>query len=435
MSTFQAIKTNIKDYNFSENAFLPRFVTVPLSQEYDRNFKVQVKPGDEVEEGQVIAVSEEGTQIHSPVPGKVMEIVPCVSPNGKQEHAVKIKFGGKFTYLGKKLAEKDYNSISPTQIISSLVENGVVNTFDVSRPENLGLEIKKHKKDKFNVLVVRLFDEDVFRITDSLMTKFYFEQIITGTRLVAKAMKASSILFVVDSKNDISDKIIASKIPDSYILCMNIKKYSTAFKRGIISSFNKNMRKTCNFIVTRNDLFVDSTTMYEVYKAIICGIPSISHHVHFSGSCINSSCLLDIKIGTLLKDLIPQIGGFSKSPTQVIINGLLNGVSVPSLDVPITKYVKSISFLSKDKSTDQQIYNCINCGSCRTACPVGISPDILYSNAINFLQIPIEHAVSAVTCIECGICNTVCPSRLPLSQTISILKDSQRSILDKNLDT
>lgn len=435
MSSFQAVKANIKDYNFSENAFLPHYVTVPLSQEYDRNFKVQVKAGDEVSEGQVIAVSEEGTQIHSPVPGKVIEIVPCVCPNGKQEHAVKIKFGGTFKYLGKKIQEKEITSISPAEIITKLIENGVANTFDVSRPENLGLEIKKHQKGKYNVLIVRLFDEDIFRITDSLMTKFYFDQVIMGTKYIVKALKASSILFVVDQKNNISDKIIAAKIPDSYILSMTVKKYSTAFKRGIISSFNKSMRKTCNFVVTRNDLFVDSTTMYEVYKAVVCEIPSISHHVHFSGNCINSSCLLDVKIGTSIKDIVSQIGGFSKSPSQVIINGLLNGVSVPSLDVPVTKYVKSIAFLSKDKITDKQIYTCINCGSCRSACSVGISPDILYSNAINFLQIPIEHAVSAVTCIECGICNTVCPSRLPLSQTISILKDSQRSILDKNLDS
>lgn len=435
MSSFQAVKANIKDYNFSENAFLPRYVTVPLSQEYDRTFKVQVKPGDEVDEGQVIAVSEEGTQIHSPVPGKVVEIVPCVCPNGKQEHAVRIKFGGTFKYLGKKLTERDIASIPPSEIISSLIEQGVANTFDVSRPENLGLEIQQRRKGKYNVLVVRLFDEDIFRITDSLMSKFYFNQIIQGTKIIAKVMNASSVLFVVNQKNDISDKIIAAKIPDSYILCMSVKKYSTAFKRGIISSFNKSMRKTCNFVVTRNDLFVDSTTMYEVYKAVICNIPSISHHVHFSGNCINSSCLLDVKIGTSIKDIVSQIGGFSKSPSQVIVNGLLNGVSVPSLDVPVTKYVKSISFLSKDKTTDRQIYSCINCGSCRTACPVNISPDILYSNATNFLQIPMEHAVSAVTCIECGICNTVCPSRLPLSQTISILKDSQRNILDKNLDS
>ena len=36
---------------------------------------------------------------------------------------------------------------------------------------------------------------------------------------------------------------------------------------------------------------------------------------------------------------------------------------------------------------------------------------------------PENFAASSIACIECGLCNTVCPARLPLSQTISLLKD------------
>lgn len=434
MSTIQAVKANIKEYNYSENAFLPRFVTIPLSQEFDVNCKVCVNPGDVVTEGQVIAISSTGTKIHSSVPGKVMEIVPCVCPNGRQEHAVKIQFGGTFSYLGKKNPEKDISLMTPATIIEELIEKGVPNTFDVSRPENLGLNIKQQIADNSHVLVVRLFDEDLFRITDSLMTKFFFDQIIAGTKITAKALGATAILFVLTQKQDVSESITAAKLSNSYILKMTVKKHTTAFKRGIISNFNKSMRKTCNFAVTRKDLFVDASTMYEVYKAVMCGIPSTSKYVHFSGNCINSSCLLNVRIGTSIKDIVNQIGGFSKAPSQVIVNGLVNGVSVPSLDVPVTKYVKSIAFLSKDKKTDKQIYSCVNCGYCRLACPVNISPDILYTAAASFLQLPVEHAVSAVTCIECGICNTVCPSRLPLSQTVSLLKNSQQNILEQNIE-
>ncbi len=432
MNLSQTVNVNIKDYKYSENAFLPKYVTIPLSQEIDRNCKVIVQPGDLVEEGQVIAVSEQGTNIHASIPGKVLEILPCVCPNGKQEYAVKIQFGGTLSYLGKIIKEKSLEGISPANIIKELIDKGVDNCFDVSRPENLGIEINSKLKTGKRKLIVRLIDEDVFRITDSLITKFYFDKIIKGTKAVAKAIEPEAVLFVIDSKNDISDQIKKADIPHSYVLKMTIKKYSTAFKRGIIVNFNKTMKKTCSFSINRNDIFVDSGAMLEVYNAVICGIPSISHHVQISGNCINSSCLLNIKTGTLLKDLVTQIGGFSKTPSQVVINGMLCGVSVNTLDVPITKYVKSVTFLSNAKITDKQIYSCINCGYCRVACPVNISPDILYNNATNFLKIPTEHAVSAVTCIECGICNTVCPSRLPLSQTISILKNSQRNILEKN---
>ena len=102
---------------------------------------------------------------------------------------------------------------------------------------------------------------------------------------------------------------------------------------------------------------------------------------------------------------------------------MLCGTSVKSLDIPITKYVKSVEFLSKKKNSDEQIYSCINCGNCRFACPVKLSPDILYNHTVNFKLLKDTYAASSLACIECGLCNTVCPARLPLCQTIKVLKN------------
>ena len=58
-------------------------------------------------------------------------------------------------------------------------------------PENLGLQLNKigtkSKKKKIN-LVVRMFDEDPYRVTDSLMAKLFFEEIVKGARIIAKAI-------------------------------------------------------------------------------------------------------------------------------------------------------------------------------------------------------------------------------------------------------
>ena len=83
-----------------------------------------------------------------------------------------------------------------------------------------------------------------------------------------------------------------------------------------------------------------------------------------------------------------------------------------------------MEFISKTKITDSQIYSCVNCGNCRYVCPSRISPDILYSYAVNFKEIPEVLKNTVQDCEECGSCNTVCPARLPLSKTISYLKDT-----------
>lgn len=429
---YQNLSSILKNYKTSQNSFISKEFLVPLEQENQINYKNIVQKDDIVKEGQVIAVStnssksrkfsEDLTFIHSPVPGKVLDIIPVYTSSGKQKFAVKIKFGGEFSYLGKKNTEKSIEDLSSSQIINELIEKGVINTYNLRKIENPGLQIKNNS---YKNLVIRLFDEDSFRYTDSLVAKIYTNEIVKGAQILAKAMNCYGILFVIDQKFENKEKLENFNIPNLRILQVKTKKSPCGTQKQIEQAFKKSgIKKTSNLDITKNDFFTDSSTLYEVYKAVICSTPSISHLVHFSGNCLYSSCLLDVKIGTTLKDIVNQIGGFAKEPSVIVINGLIYGNSVESLNVPITKSVKSVEFISKTKITDNQIYSCVNCGNCRYICPSKISPDVLYSYAVNFKEIPEVLKNTVLSCEECGICNTVCPARLPLTKTISYLKDT-----------
>ena len=423
------VSSIIKDYHISQRAFLPKTVSIPLSQESESFYKCIVKPGDIVKEGDVIAQSEiaDGwtSSLHSSVPGKVISIEPCISPNGRQEFSVKIQFGGALSYLGKIPSERRLDTYNQSEIIRTLIKNGVINTFKTSIPENLGVQMDKinthHEKRN---LVVRLFDEDPYRITDSLISKFFFDEVVKGARIAAKAINAKGIVFAIDTKSEEKSIFEKPEYKDIHPLEMKIQRYPCGTPREIVSAFVRGpLNKICPFKLTKHDLFTDSSTMYEVYKAAVLSIPCVDRMVHFSGNCLNASCLLDVKLGTKIRDIVPQVGGFLKEPAHIIINGMLCGTSVKSLDIPITKYVKSVEFLSKTKNSDEQIYSCINCGNCRFACPVNLSPDILYNHTVNFKRLKETYTASSLACIECGLCNTVCPARLPLCQTIKVLKN------------
>lgn len=420
------VSSVIKNYSDSQNAFLSREVIIPLTQEYGVTYKPTVMPGDIVKEGDIIAtsVSNDTTYLHSSVPGKIVDIVPCYCPNGKQDFAIKIKFGGALSYLGKKIKEETPSTILVTTISKRLIDNGVINTFNTSKPESLGYQIK-HLNKGCNI-VVRMFDEDPYRVTDSLVAKLYFNEILKGTEALAKVLGATGIVFAIDQKLDIEQRNNYNniQIPNFKELEMNIKRYPCGTQREIISAFSRSgLKKSSNFNLSKNDLFIDASTMYEVYKAVVCSIPAIEKLVHFSGNSLYSSALLNVKIGMPIKDVIEQLGGFVKEPALIVINGNISGVSVTNLNVPITKYVKSVEFINNQKITDDQVYSCINCGNCRIACPIHISPDILHNNSVNYKLIPETFAASALGCIECGLCNTVCPARLPLCQTITLLKE------------
>ena len=429
---YQNLSSILKNYKISQNSFISKEFIIPLEQEYATDYKNIVEKGDIVKEGQVIAVStvnskskktsDESTFIHSPVPGKVLDILPVYTSSGKQKFAVKIKFGGEFSYLGKKITEKSIENLTSSQIIAELIEKGVINTYNLRKIENPGLQIKNNS---FKNLVVRLFDEDAFRFTDSLVAKLYTNEIIKGAQVLAKAMNCYGILFVTDQKFEKKDELENLNISNLRILQVKTKKSPCGTQKQIEQAFKKSgLKKSSNLEITKNDFFTDASTLYEVYKAVICSTPSVSHLMHFSGNCLFSSCVLDVKIGTTLNDIVKQIGGFAKEPSVIVINGLIYGNSVESLNVPISKSVKSVEFISKTKITDNQIYSCVNCGNCRYVCPSKISPDVLYSYAVNFKEIPEVLKNTVLSCEECGLCNTVCPARLPLTKTISYLKDT-----------
>ena len=424
------VSSVIKDYKDSQRAFLPRFVSIPLTQETGICYKSLVNTGDIVKEGDTIAQAEVApgkfSYIHSSVPGKVVAIEPVYSPDGKHVFTVKIQFGGAFSYLGKKHNENTSASMSSSELSKSLARMGVVNTFKTSIPENLGIQIEKQmaSKKKPQNVIVRLFDEDPYRVTDSLISKFYFDEIVKGARILAKAINAKGIVFAIDQKFHSKELFNNPEYKDVRGLEMNIRRYPCGTPREIVSAFSRGtLKRSCTFTLTKDDLFTDASTAYEVYKAVGLSIPSVDRFVHFSGNCLNASCLLEVKLGTTLRDIVSQLGGFVKEPAHIIINGMLCGISVQSLDIPITKYVKSVEFLSKKRNTDEQVYSCVNCGNCRSACPVHLSPDILYNHTVNYKLLNETFAVSSLCCIECGLCNTVCPARLPLCQTIKVLKN------------
>lgn len=427
MTSLQVSSSVLKGYKFTENAFLPNTVTIPLSQEKNCVCRCLVKPGDYVSEGDIIArpAAIEGYKavIHSPIPGRVVDIISTTCPNGNLENAVRIKLSGSFSYLGKLNPKNDWLLYNQNMLVSKISEYGIINTFLTYEPLSLGDQVKSQLKRSKKYLVVRLFDEDPRRISDSLYSKFFFEEIITGTKITAAAMEADHIVFAVD--NSISKERIAKlgEIENSTILFINSSKYPNGFKRELKNSFNKTFKKTSEVVISDEDLFVDSCTMFEVYKGIVDGEPSISKYIHVSGRCLNASGFLNIKLGFRIRDIVAQLGGFDHAPSLVVINGCVCGYTVSSLDIPITKYVKSIEFVSDFYKTDYHIYACSSCGSCRAACPVKISPDKIYDFMTNGTEVSENYKKSAVLCTECGLCNTVCPARLPLCQTITVLKE------------
>jgi electron transport complex protein RnfC len=421
-------------FSTSVSAFLPDTAYVAFSQDGMKPLEACVSPGDTVSEGEVIARSKDKTiaAIHAPIPGRVECFAVCHTPNGKKTPAAKIRLSGVFSYLGKPLTISPWNSEKRKKLINMLAEKGIVNTF--TRPRSLRREIAELPKKKGCIIAVRLFDNDPSQNTDSFIAAHHASEIMEGAALLAYAVDAAGIVFLYDEEKLPSWRETYASFDYHTAVCfvrITAKKYPSGTTSAIteaVREYSAASKKDSNDAVfaaiSYQDIFVDSATLLNVYRALVLGIPVLETYIHISGSVIKTPGIFSVRIGTLIQNIIDECGGFIKQPGLVIINGKAAGISINKIAVPVTKYVKSIRFLQKHEIPDQKQCQCIRCGQCRRICPHSLEPDVLFAHASGLKAASDETVLSSILCSDCALCNASCPSRLPLCQFSSFLKES-----------
>lgn len=423
--------------------FLPAGVLIPLVQEEGVELTPVVSRGTTVTEGQVIAENKitfgnSSAKIHSPVPGVVRGIKSCVYPDGKQGKAIEIKLSGSFAHIGKKSLPSSWETLPQTLLLSRIADYGIVNTFTAKSPVSLSQEIKALQNDEGPLFFVRLFDEEMDVQTDSVISVSEAERVLNGIKIAVKAVNPREIIlcykkgekeflekYFDSDENAENRKRTIAGVPVT-TMQVNIADYPSGNKSKLSTLYirGKKLPATEREIML-SSLFIDASTLALLSDAIDNNIPVTRIPVHVSGDCLRSSGILKVCIGSSFRSIAKQCGVDKKHLGKIIVNGMINGYTVSSLDAPLTKYVKSIFFVSKRDFAVHSEAVCLRCGRCREACPEKLSPDVIFSNAVMGVRIPENYIKSAELCTQCGLCNFACPAQLPLSQGIKLIKDKR----------
>lgn len=131
--------------------------------------------------------------------------------------------------------------------------------------------------------------------------------------------------------------------------------------------------------------------------------------------------IVRVRIGTPLRQLIEACGGLSPATVRLIMGGPMMGIAQTSLDAPVIKGTAGLLALTRDEVPARRAGNCIRCGRCVRACPMGLLPNTLalFAQRRLFDRAEADHAM---VCIECGDCAYVCPAAIPLVQHIRLAK-------------
>ena len=207
-----------------------------------------------------------------------------------------------------------------------------------------------------------------------------------------------------------------------HFIPVDILKYPRGGTFDLIQLVKRSVKSVENITISRKDLFIDSVTALSVYEAIVLEMPSMTRFVSVCGEAMAENKLFKVRIGTPIKNLLAECGGFCAQPSKIIMNGCIYGSAVNNFDTPITKYTKSITILRKKMFDYIPISPCIRCGNCRKICVADLQPDKIFTYHMKKNQFTQTEIQMTLLCSECRLCNMVCPSRLPLFQTISEIK-------------
>ncbi len=407
----------------------PYKVIIPLLQHTGKICEPLVKIGDNVKLGQKIGDSNEfiSAPVHSPIDGVVKGIEPKDHPSGIKVLSVIIESDSKESILPE-TKERDIDSLSSDEIIKIIREAGIVGLGGAAFPTAVKLSPPKDKK--IDTFILNGAECEPYLTCDQRLMEERAEQIIIGMELMMKCLGVKKgFIGIENNKPDAIGKI--NNALNSILEDYNIKivvlptKYPQGAEKQLIKAI-------LNRIVPMGGLPFDVgvvvnnvQTAYAVYEAVKLGIPLIKRVITISGDGIVAPQNLEVKIGTLIRDVIEWCGGFKGNPGKVILGGPMTGIAQHSLDVPIIKGTSGIIVLTEEEVKKSQLYHpgfCINCGRCIDTCPMGLLPNkigILVAN--NRLDTTEEY--HPLNCIECGLCSYVCPSRIQLLQYIKLAKN------------
>jgi len=416
-------------YRHVRSAYIPRSVVIPAERGAS---DIVVKEGDTVFEGQKITADYKNTApVHASIPGVVGAITRRTMPNGRQADCVIIDFRGGFEYGAEKNKEDpELYEQTAYRLIVQMRKNGIINTFDSDTAASLALHIEQAAErsgDGKKVLGVRLFDFDPGCFIDRFTASFFMREVFGGALLCARALKAEMLVFFYSGADFTPpSKSEADTWLEGYDYRF-VKVDASLYPSGSDRALRKAAQKASDW--TQKDeeitLFIDARTAYTVHKSLSAGTPVIDTLVEVNGPALYEHDVFKVRLGTPLRRLLEECGGCEKEPAKIVINGLIKGSAVRDLDIPVTKYVKTVSVLTTSDIPDQNVSRCIHCGFCRTVCPQGIQSDRIYGYYKNGTPLDADILLSARLCDECALCNTACPARLPLYQTVSRYKEKK----------
>ena len=411
---------------------LPPSVYLSVSQHIGAPAKPVIAPGDYVKVGQVVA--EPGgfmsAFIHSSASGKVVSIGPRKDLAGNLQTCIEIAVEGD-EWLEDIDRSEDIVTAIPQDskaIIEKIRLGGIVGLGGATFPTHVKLSPPPGKRCER--LIINGCECEPYLTSDFRTLLEKGEQVVVGTALIKKALGVDQATIAIEDNKpeaikhvqEILSAMAAASSDYSGIEILSLKKkYPQGSEKQLIDAVMHRQVPSGALPIDVGAVVQNVATALAVYEAVQKNKPLIDNTVTVTGECFPSQANLLVRVGTPLRYIMDYLGGFPESAAKVISGGPMMGKAVANLDAATLKGTGALLFLTREQTKRQPEGNCIRCGRCADACPMGLEPFLLNrlykAGDLDALE---QNAVQ--DCIQCGCCLYSCPSYIPLLDRISLAR-------------
>ncbi|MBP6492116.1 MAG: electron transport complex subunit RsxC [Clostridia bacterium] len=414
-----------------ESAKDPDLVVISLQQHIGAPCNPVVNVGDAVKVGQKIGDAEAfvSAPIHSSVSGIIKEIKDLTTPTG-HSYCIVIESDGKNEMDEAVQPKPDISVLKKEEILTAIRDAGIVGMGGATFPAHVKLSPPPDKK--IDTLIINGAECEPFLTADHRLMLERPDYVAYGMKLLMKALSVEvAYLGIEENKPDaikaMGELLKAEKGMEVMVLKA---KYPQGAEKQLISACTGRRVPSGKLPMEVGVVVSNVGTVAAIGEAFRTGMPLVKRIVTITGGGIAEPKNLEVRIGTLFKDVIEECGGYKGVPGKIIMGGPMMGLAQYTDEIPCTKGTSGILILNEEEARIPEAKNCIRCGKCVGACPMGLMP--LYLNAYyEKNMIGNAEEMNALDCMECGSCSFVCPSKRHLVDSIRAAKNEINAIKKK----
>lgn len=411
----------------------PQFVTIAMQQNIGAPCTPTVKVGDCVLIGDKIGDSEAyvSAPVYASVSGTVKEIKDVRLASGAVSKAVVIESDGE-----EREAEFTAPDVHDTpSFIKAVRESGLVGLGGAGFPAHVKLNLPQNSK--IDTLIINAAECEPFITVDYRECLEHGDDILEGVNAVAKYLDIKSVIIAVESNKPKAVEVLKeiadqdNEHGDKVKIMMLKSRYPQGAEKMIIQSATGRRIPPGKLPSDVGCVVMNVASIAFVGRYLKTGKPLVSRSMTVDGSAIKEPKNVRVPVGTMMDYIIDFCGGFDGVPEKIVCGGPMMGMALSGTNFPTLKGNNAIlAFTKTDKGAlaVKKETDCIRCGKCHEACPMGLVPTniVRFSKAKDIEKL--KHAGTMV-CMECGSCAYTCPAGKPLVQHMrlakSILREAQ----------